>query len=86
MTPSLEGWPTKANEGRRQSPPALNTKSIEIENKKYFKIKKLYGPFLYMGFNCLKANKPLRGVSLLFTTNFPDISSIHLIHLGSMKG
>ena len=30
--------------------------------------KQLYGLFLWMGFNCLKATEPLRGDSLLFTS------------------
>ena len=34
---------------------------------------KLYDPFLWMGFNCLKATEPLRGSSLLFTTKFPEV-------------
>ena len=29
---------------------------------------------------------PLRGVNLLFTTNFPDIPGTHFIDLGSMNG
>ena len=33
--------------------------------------KKLYGPFLWMEFNCLKTTEPLREDSLLFTTNNP---------------
>ena len=37
-----------------------------------FKLKKLYGPFLWMGFNCLKAIEPLRGGSLLFPSKFPE--------------
>ena len=48
--------------------------------------KKLYDPFLWMGFNCLKATTPLQGGSLLFTTKFPEISGTHLIDLGKMKG
>ena len=40
---------------------------------------KLYGPFLQMGFNCLKATEPLRGDSLLFTTQFPGFPGTHLI-------
>ena len=48
-------------------------------------LKKLYGPFLWMGFNCLKATEPLRGVALLFTTKFPEIPGTHLIDLGRMK-
>ena len=39
-----------------------------------------------MGFNYLKAAKPLRGGSLLFTTKFPEIPGTHLIDLGRMKG
>ena len=42
--------------------------------------------FLWMGFNCLKATKPLRGDSLLFTTKFPGVPSTHFIVLGRMKG
>ena len=41
--------------------------------EEFFKKLKLYGPFLWMGFNCLKAIEPLRGGSLLFTTKFPEI-------------
>ena len=48
--------------------------------------KKLYGPFLWMGFNCLKATEPLWGGSLLFTTKFPEIPGTHLINLGRVKG
>ena len=44
--------------------------------------KKLYGPFYWMGFNCLRATEPLRGGSLLFT----EIPGTHLIDLGRMKG
>ena len=47
---------------------------------------KLHDPFLWMGFNCLKATDPLRGGSLLFTTKFPEIPRTHLINLGRMKG
>ena len=39
-------------------------------------LKKLYGPFLWMEFNCLKATEPQRGDSLLFTIQFlgvPDM-------------
>ena len=39
----------------------------------FFKKEKLYGPFLWMGFNCLKATEPLRGGTLLFTTKLPSI-------------
>ena len=46
----------------------------------------LYGPILWMGFNCIKATEPLRGGSLLFTTKFPEIRRTHLITTGRMKG
>ena len=49
-------------------------------------LKKLYGPFLWLGFNCLRVAEPLRGGSLLFTTKFPAIPGTHLIDLGRMKG
>ena len=47
---------------------------------------KLYGPFLWIGLNGLKATQPLRGGSLLFTTEFPEIPGIHFIDPGRMKG
>ena len=46
-------------------------------------LKKNLWPFLWLGFNCLKATEPLRGGSLPFTTKFPEV---HLINLGIMKG
>ena len=39
-----------------------------------------------MGFNCLKATKPLRASSLLFPTKFAEISGTDFIDLGRMKG
>ena len=39
-------------------------------------------PFLWMGFNSLKAAEPLRGGSLHFTTKFLEIAGTHLIDLG----
>ena len=47
--------------------------------------KKLYGPFLWMGFNCLKDTEPLWRKSLLFTTKSPGVLATHLIDLGRMK-
>ena len=38
-------------------------------NNRFIK-KNLYGPFLWVGFNCLKATEALRAGSLLFTTTF----------------
>ena len=53
----------------------------KLVNKK----NKLYGPFLWMGFNCLRL-KPLRGGSLLFTIQFPQIPGTHFIDFRRMKG
>ena len=57
------------------------------------KEKKLYGPFLWMGLNCLQAIEPLRRDSLLFITKSPEVPGTHLIDpgthlidLGRMKG
>ena len=47
---------------------------------------KLYDPFLWMGFNCLKAIEPLCGNSLLFTTQFPKVYGTHLTDPGRMNG
>ena len=56
-------------------------------NEKLFYIKKkLYGPFLWMGFNCIKGTEPPRRDSLLFTTQETGVFGIHLIILGRMKG
>ena len=48
--------------------------------------KKPYGPFLWMGFNCLKSTEPLQGDSSLFTTWPPGLPGTHLVDLGRMKG
>ena len=53
---------------------------------KLFLQQELYNPFLWMGFNCLKATEPLRGDSLLFTTWHPELPGTHLVNLGRMKG
>ena len=47
---------------------------------------KLYSPFLWMGYSCLKATEPLQGGSLFFTIKFLEIPGTHLIDLGRMKG
>ena len=52
----------------------------------YMKNIKLYGPILWMGPNCLKDAEPLRGDSLLFTTQFPGVPGTHLINFGGKKG
>ena len=48
-------------------------------------MKKLYGPYLWMGFNCFKARATLRR-SLFYNTKFPGISGPDFINLGRMKG
>ena len=45
--------------------------------------KKLYGPFLWMGLNCLNATETLEGGSLLFTTKFPESPGNRLIDFRS---
>ena len=45
-----------------------------------FFLKKLYGHFLWMGFNCLKAKEPLRGGALLLTTKLPSIFTTKLLN------
>ena len=50
----------------------------------FFLKNKLYGPFLWMGFNCLKTRATWGG-SLLFTTKFPVIPGTHFVDLGRMK-
>ena len=52
-----------------------------------YKKLKLYGPFLRMGFKCVKATEPLQGDSLLFTTKFPEIPRTHLkgVSLGATQ-
>ena len=46
----------------------------------------MYGPFLWMGFNCLKVTEPLQGGSTLFTIKLPDIPGAHWVDCGRMKG
>ena len=59
----------------------------ELRNKSsYMKNIKLYGPILWMGPNCLKDAKPLRGDSLLFTTQFPGVPGTHLLKFAGRKG
>ena len=58
---------------------ALATEMFKID------IKKLYGPFIWIWFNCLKATEPRRGNSLLFAIQFPEIPGTHLIDLERIK-
>ena len=55
-------------------------------NKEIILHEKLYGPFLWMWFNCVKATKPLKGDSLLFITQSLGVPITYLIDLGRMKG
>ena len=48
-------------------------------------VKKNYGTFLWIWFNCLQAAGPLVGNSLLFTTKSAGVPGAHLINLGRMK-
>ena len=48
--------------------------------------KKLYAPFSWMVFNCLKASKPIWGESLPFANKFPEIHGTYLTNLRRMKG
>ena len=47
---------------------------------------KHYGSFLWMGFNCFKAIKPLQGDILFFTTESPRVPGTHLIDFDGMRG
>ena len=46
--------------------------------------KKIYGPFFWMEFNCLKL-EPLPGDNLLFTTKFPKIPGSQFINPRRVK-
>ena len=58
---------------------------ICISRASYNLKNELQCPFLWMGFNYLKAAEPLRGGNLLFTTKSPEVSATHLINLERMK-
>ena len=61
-------------------------KSLKIHYQCYELFKKIYGPFLWMGFNCLKTKERLWRESLLFTTKPLEIPGTELINLRGMKG
>ena len=50
------------------------------------KTSKMYDSIFWKGFNCLKATESLRGNSLLFTSQFPEVPGAQLMKLGRMKG
>ena len=52
-------------------PPEKENANKSIAWKVSITTKKLYGPFLWIGLNCLKATEPQRGDSLLFITKSP---------------
>ena len=47
--------------------------------------RKLYSPFLWIGFNCINAIEPLRGDNLLSTIKSRGSSGTHLIDIGRVK-
>ena len=49
------------------------------------KANKLYDPFLWVGFNCLKATELLRGDSFLLTTKASGVPGAHLINFERMN-
>ena len=60
---------------------------LPVKNKeKNYLNENLYGPFLWMGLNCLKATEPLRKDSLLFPTQSPEVPGTHSVDLRRMKG
>ena len=61
--------------------PAKNKKTDYLISKNF-----MARPFLWMGFNCLKATQPLQEDTLLFTTQSPGVPGTHLIESGKMKG
>ena len=57
--------------------------SVYGENLQFFK-KSLMAPFYGWGSTASRL-EPLRGGSLLFTTQFPEVARTHFIDLGRMK-
>ena len=49
------------------------------------KTRKLYNPLIWIGFNCLKVERPQRGVSLFLTNKSQGVRGKYLIELGRMK-
>ena len=65
--------------------------AVERANLVFVKIERLlgkknYDSFLWIGFICLKATKPLRRDFLLFTAKYPEGPATHLLDFGRMKG
>ena len=61
---------------------AIKQQTKKCNHCKTLKNFELYDPFLWTGFNYIKATEPLRGGSLIFTTKFPKIPGAQFIDLG----
>ena len=72
----INGWHSKQYGGQKQL-------SGSFENT--LKTLKLYDPFLWMGFNYLKATATSRR-QFTFTIHFPEIPDTHVIDVGKVKG
>ena len=65
----------------------LNATLMIVWNELSLKNLKLYGPLLWMGFNCLKATGAIRGDNLLFTISPQKfLVYTHLSNHRRMKG
>ena len=60
---------------------SIDTFRIKLKKKKNF-----MAPFYYGWGSTASRLEPLRGGSLLFTIQFPEIPGTHFINLGRMKG
>ena len=75
-------WSSTAS--RLESLPGGILLLISASKKNFFK-KKLYGPILLMGFDCLNAMEPLGGHTLHFTTKPPGVTGTHFINHGRIE-
>ena len=64
----------------------LNVPLLPLKKKEIILHEKLYGPFLWMGFNFLKVTESPRGDRFHFTTQSPGVPGAHLMDLGRMEG
>ena len=69
----------------QNSEPKLMKNSYEKISFIQIFLKKLYSPFLWIGFNCLKATEPLQEDSVLFSLNFPGVPGTHIVDFKKMK-
>ena len=49
-------------------------------------LSQLYGSFLWMVFNCIKAIEPLQGDRLFSTTKSPGVHGTHFMEVGRKIG